>query len=64
MVLPALGEENLAKWSEENNKNLMNSLCELERERKVWKSFEKDELNKSNSDFWKPYSRFSIDRNR
>ena len=51
MVLLALGEENLAKRSEENDKNLRKSLAKSERERKVWKSFEKDELNKSKLDF-------------
>ena len=29
MVLPTLGEENLAKRSEENDKDLMNSLCRV-----------------------------------
>ena len=36
MVLPALGEENLAKRSEENDKILMRSLVRVEeREREV-----------------------------
>ena len=44
MDLPALGEENLAKDSEENDKKWKILLCrvgERERERKVEKTFEK-----------------------
>ena len=42
MDLPALEEENLAKDSEENNKNWMILLCRVrERERKCEKTFEK-----------------------
>ena len=42
MDLPALGEENLAKDSEENDKNWIILLCRVrERERKVEKTFEK-----------------------
>ena len=42
MDLPALGEENFAKDSEENDKNWMILLCRVgKRERKVEKTFEK-----------------------
>ena len=42
MDLPALGEENLAKDSEENDKKWKILLCRVgERERKVEKTFEK-----------------------
>ena len=38
MVLPALGEKNLAKRSEENNKKLVGCLDRSNRERKSLKS--------------------------
>ena len=67
-VLPALGEENLAKRTEENDKKLIVSLVwfgEREREReKSLKNFWKVSLNKSNSVLKKKHdSRFSIDQN-
>ena len=41
-VLPALGEKNLAKSLAENDKKFLVEPCQVgERERKVWKSFEK-----------------------
>ena len=61
MDLPALGEENLAKDLEENDKNWMILLCRAGEREKSLKTFEKGELNKSRSDFKKTYSRFSID---
>ena len=59
MDIPAYGERNLARNQEENDKNLLWSLAESERERekeKSLKSFEKGELNKSRSYFKKAYS--------
>ena len=42
MVLPALREKNLAKIWEKNDKKPLVEPCQVgERERKVWKSFEK-----------------------
>ena len=51
MFLSALREENLAERSEENDKNLMKSLCQVGERKKSLKSFEKNELNKSKSNF-------------
>ena len=59
MDIPAYGERNLARNQEENDKNLLWSLAESERERekeKSLKTFEKGELNKSRSYFKKAYS--------
>ena len=55
MDLPALGEENLAKYSEENEKKWKILLCWVgEREReKSWKNFWKSVLNESNTVFKK-----------
>ena len=41
MVLPALGEKNLAKRSKENDKKLVRCLDRLNRERKSFEKFEK-----------------------
>ena len=59
--LLALGEENLAKRTEENEKNLMVSLVRFGEREKSLKNFWKVSLNKSNSVFKKPDSWFSID---
>ena len=55
MDLPALGEENLAKDLEENDKKWKILLCWVgEREReKSWKNFWKSVLNESNTVFKK-----------
>ena len=53
MDLPAYKEENLAKRPEENDKKFDGEPCPIRRERKVWKTFWKVSLNKSNSDFKK-----------
>ena len=53
MDLPAYREENLAKRPEENDKKFDGEPCPIRRERKVWKTFWKVSLNKSNSDFKK-----------
>ena len=42
MDIPAQGERNFARNSEENDKKSLWSLAESEREKKVLKSFEKD----------------------
>ena len=62
MDLSAYEKENLAKNPEKNNKKLWASLVQFEEREKVWKTFWKVSLNKSNSDFKKPDSRFLIDR--
>ena len=64
MVLPALREESLAKIEEENDKKFECSLAksERERERKSWKTFEKDVWNSQRTVFKKPETRCSIDR--
>ena len=49
MDLPAYREENLAKNPEENDKKIVGYPCPIRR--KVWKTFWKVSLNKSNSDF-------------
>ena len=51
MDIPAYGEKNLAKILKENDKKLLWSLVELERQRNILKLFEKDTLNRSRSDF-------------
>ena len=53
MDLPALEEENLAKDSEENNKNWMILLCRVREREKMWKNFWKSVLNWSNIEFKK-----------
>ena len=53
MVLPALREENLAKIEEENDKKFECSLAKSERERKSWKTFEKDVWNSQRTVFKK-----------
>ena len=62
MDLPAYREKNLTKNPEENDKKFVGKPCPIQRERKVWRTVWKVSLNKSNSDFKKPDSRFSIDR--
>ena len=62
MVLPALREKKLAKIEEENDKKFECSLANLERERKSWKTFEKDVWNSQRTVFKKPETRCSIDR--
>ena len=72
MDLLALGEENLAKDLEENDKNWMILLCWVrERERKVEKTFEKvfwtgQTLNFKKPDSWNwiDWKIVSINRNR
>ena len=64
MDLSAYREENLAKNPEENDKKLWASLVQAAEREKVWKPFWKVSLKTSNSDFKKPDSRVSIDRNR
>ena len=57
MDLPALGEENLARDSEENDKNRMILLCRVrEREREVEKTFEKVFWTGQTLNFKKPDS--------
>ena len=52
MDIPAYGEKNLAKIQEENDKKLLWSPIESEREREEsLKTFEKSVLNKSRSEF-------------
>ena len=66
MDLPAWREENLAKRSEENDKKLRMSLCQVRERKKSLKNFWKVSLNKSNSvfnsldrsKFWKKKHRF------
>ena len=53
MDVPALGEENLAKDSEENNKNWMILLCRVGEREKSWKNFWKSVLNGSNTELKK-----------
>ena len=55
MVLPALREENLAKIEEENDKKFDCSLAKSERERKSWKTFEKDVWNNQRTVFKKTW---------
>ena len=62
MVLPALMEENLAKIEEENDKKFDCSLAKSKKERKSWKTFEKDVWNSQRTVFKKPETRCSIDR--
>ena len=64
MVLPALREENLAKIEEEYDKKSLRYLAksERERERKSWKSFEKDVWISQRIFLKKPETRYSIDR--
>ena len=62
MVLSALREENLAKIEEENDKKFDCSLAKSERERKSWKTFEKDVWNSQRTVFKKPEIRRSIDQ--
>ena len=64
MDLQAWREENLAKRSVENDKNLRKNFCRVGERKKSLKNFWKVSLNKSNSVFKKPYSRFLIDRNK
>ena len=61
MVLPALREENLAKIEEENDKKFECSLAKSERERKSWKTFEKDVWNNQRTVFKNPETQCSID---
>ena len=42
MVLPALKEENLAKIEEENDNKCESAALPSRREKKSWKTFEKD----------------------
>ena len=51
MVLLALREKNLAKIEEENDKKFECSLAKSERERKSWKTFEKDVWNSQRTVF-------------
>ena len=51
MDLPALGKENLAKDSEENDKKIAMEPCRVEEREESLKTFEKGILNKSRSDF-------------
>ena len=51
MDIPALGEKNLAKNSEENDKKLMWSLVRIGEREKSLKTFEKGKLKKSRSYF-------------
>ena len=44
MVLLALGEENLAKILEENDKKIVENPCQVRERRKVEKLFEKEVL--------------------
>ena len=62
-VLPALGDKNLAKISEENDKKSLVEPSQVgERERKVWKVW-KSKFEIVQSDFLKKHdSRVSIDR--
>ena len=62
MVLPALREENLAKFEEENDKKFECSLAKSKRERKSWKSFEKVGWISQITVFKKLDSQSSIDR--
>ena len=62
MVLSALREKNLAKIEEENEKKFECNLAKSERERKSWKTFEKDVWNSQRTVFKKkPKTRCSID---
>ena len=51
MVLSALREKNLAKIEEENEKKFECNLAKSERERKSWKTFEKDVWNSQRTVF-------------
>ena len=62
MVLPALREKNLAKIEVENDKKTLCCLAKSERERKVWKRFEKVVWISQNTIFKKLDSWCSIDR--
>ena len=63
MVLPALRKENLAKIEEENDKKIVVLPCQVgERERKVWKRFEKVVWISQNTVFKKLDSWSLIDR--
>ena len=62
MVLSALREKNLAKIEEENDKKFECSLAKSERERKSWKTFEKDVWNSQRTVFKEPETWSSIDR--
>ena len=62
MVLPALREKNLTKIEEENDNKFECSLAKSERERKSWKTFEKDVWNSKRTIFKEPETRCSIDR--
>ena len=62
MVLPALGEKNLAKRSEENNKKLVGCLDRSNRERKSFEKFEKCLNTWKRKVFKKLSIRLSIDR--
>ena len=63
-VLPALGEKNLAKRMEENNKKMDWSLDRVVWKEKKLKTFEKVSLNTWRTVFKKFSTRFSIDRNK
>ena len=56
MVLPALREKYLAKIKEENDKKFECSLAKSERERKSWKTFEKDVWNSQRTVFLKTWN--------
>ena len=62
MVLPALREENLAKFQEKNDKKFVVPPCQVGERRKVEKLFEKDVLKQSKNCFKKPEIRSLIDR--
>ena len=53
MVLPALREENLAKILEENDKKIWSATLPSKREKKSWKTFEKDVLKQLKNCFKK-----------
>ena len=56
MVLPALREENLAKILEENEKKIRSAALPSRREKKSWKTFEKDVLKQSKNCFKKTWN--------
>ena len=53
MVLPALREENLAKILEENDKKNRSAALPSRREKRSWKTIEKDVLKQSKNLFLK-----------
>ena len=65
MVLPALSEKNLAKIGKENDKKFECNLAKSKRERKSWKTFEKDVWNSQRTVFKKTWNTmFDWSKNR